>query len=77
MSERVILQDAERMYSLSQTESGNYVLAVVCGGVGMYEVRLGLTTEEAQSFERAGRSYLDELALRVCKNRGAFTDRLI
>ncbi len=71
-----ILRSDRLMYSLSETDRGGMTLAVVCGGIAMYTVELDLTEDEIHRFRREGESFVDGLALKVCKNWPGLEGRL-
>lgn len=56
--------------------TGAYFLDVVCGGVGMYVVRIRLTPEEIEDFKRNETS-LDGLARQVSYDPDRFAERLV
>jgi len=69
------LIDREQRYELVSDAEGNYFLEVLCGGVGMYEVRIELTEAQVARYHEAGREFLHELALRVRK--GGLRDQVV
>jgi len=42
-------------------------LEVICGGIAMYGVTVALSPEEAESFKREGKPFLDSLAYRIAR----------
>ena len=75
MSEEDVFVDQERMYRLFRNRLGEIGIAVLCGGIGMYEVKLLLNDEERREYEARGRRYLDDLARDVAKNLKKYDDR--
>lgn len=45
-------------YTLYKKQS-KYILSVLCGGVGMYEIEIELNKEEVDAFKENGESYID------------------
>lgn len=74
---RELLRNERLMYSLSETDRGELILSVICGGIGMYEARLILDPEERQSFKAEGESFLDNLASSIAKHPDRYQDRMI
>ena len=73
-----LIHDSSRMYLLRKTNGGTFVLDVVCGGVGMYEVSLPLNTEEVDRYLEEGKPYIDHLASLVTSNPNSeYSDRLM
>ena len=75
MHQKILLKDDRRMYSLLEDPSGSLHMEVIVGGVVMDEVRFGLNTDEALRFLAEGKEYLDDLALRVCRNPAQYRAR--
>lgn len=75
MSEEDIFVDRERMYRVFRNERGETGIAVLCGGIGMYEVKMLLNDEERRGYETEGRRYLDNLATDVAKNLKKYDER--
>ncbi len=75
MSEELIYRSQEWMYSFTKDAKNNYFLEVVCGGIAMEMVKVKLTSSEVLSYQEKGRKALDELAVRILKNRTSFADR--
>jgi hypothetical protein len=71
-----LIRDVDRMYKLFQDEN-ELVLAVVCGGVGMFEVKVVLNDIEKSKYEELGRPYLDNLAYDIGKNTSKYEERTI
>jgi hypothetical protein len=76
MTEKELFVDNEGWYSLLEDENG-LLLAVMCGGIAMYEMKIRLTAEEFASYRELGKSYLDELARSVAYSPDRFRDRSI
>ena len=73
--EEDIFVDQERMYRAFRNDCGEVGIAVLCGGIGVFEVKLLLNEEERQAYETSGRRYLDDLARDVAKNLKKYEDR--
>jgi hypothetical protein len=54
--------------------SGTHYLDVLCGGAGLYEVRIRLMPDEVKEAQDRW-DVLDSLALKVCRNPEAFSER--
>jgi hypothetical protein len=76
MTEKELLVDHERWYTLLEDENG-LLLAVVCGGVAMFEVRIRLTEGEAESYRKQGKPYLDDLARSVAYAPDRYRERWV
>lgn len=70
-----VLSSEHLMYTLYETAEGRLLLDVVCGGVGWYTAKLLLNEEEAQAFKDEGQFAVDRLALKVCREPSAYSDR--
>jgi hypothetical protein len=57
-------------------EHGEWVLTVLCGGVGMFERKLTLSKEEEAYVHDHGEYYVEKLATDVSKTPEAFGPRL-
>lgn len=64
----------EKGYDL-EPASGQLVLHVLCGGVGLYEVVVVLNEDERREFERRGEAFLDTLAKDVQRDPRQYSDR--
>lgn len=71
-----LIKNHERMYKLLQ-DSDDLILAVVCGGVGMFEMKVVLTDEEKSKYEELGSPYLDDLAYDIGRNTSKYEERAI
>lgn len=72
---REILRNADEMYALYDDEAGGLVISVVCGGIGMYQVRIRLTEEEKERFEAVGEDFLTSLARKIAYDDASYSDR--
>jgi hypothetical protein len=72
-----LLVDPKLMYALTQSPDGQMYLEVLAGGFAMENLVLPLCSEEVEDYQRLGKSALDELALRLVKQRPRFESRLI
>jgi hypothetical protein len=76
MPQKELFTDHDRWYSLAEDEDG-LLLAVVSGGVAMFEVRIRLSQDEADAYRQHGKSYLDELARTIAYSPSRYRDRWI
>ncbi|WP_353719196.1 hypothetical protein [Dyadobacter sp. 676] len=59
-------------YTFSEQAPGDYMLSVVCGGVGMYEFVIRLTPAQIADYEREGIPYIKRLAEQVRHDQAPF-----
>ncbi len=64
------------MYSLEHDDSG-FVLSILCGSLAMYEVKIKLTEEEIDTYEKQGKKFLDLLANEISHSPNRFRERWI
>lgn len=76
MNEENLLVDRQEMYRLFEYEGG-LGLGVLCGGVGMYEVKIRLTEAEEARYREEGRDFLADLSKLVRHKKEEFRDRWI
>lgn len=57
-----IINNEKYLYTLEENERGSLYLEVLCGGVGMYTVRIELNAEERAGYAEEGEEFLNELA---------------
>lgn len=62
-------------WKLYSKNDDNFVLSVLCGGIGMYEFKTTLTPEELSAYESLGTGALDKLAYEIMKNSERFSYR--
>jgi len=72
MSERVILQNDDQMFSLAEDDQENLVLSVICGGMATYEVVIPLTKDEVSSYHQEGKAFLERLVATIQRNPDSF-----
>ena len=72
-----ILSNTRQEYDLFEEQAGTLILSLLCGSIGLYEVRIRLSDAEVVSFRDEGESYLDRLVTQVRQNETAFSDRFI
>jgi hypothetical protein len=77
MKRKELLVDQKNMYALTIDENENYYIEVVCGGFAMENLIIQLSDEEMKEYESKGKSFLDDLAWRICKNKSKYEDRFI
>jgi hypothetical protein len=56
-----IIRSQDKMYILFEDDAG-YILSAMCGGIGMYEVKVRLNSDEAASYRTEGEGYVEALA---------------
>lgn len=61
-------------YSLFEN-NGKYLLDVLCGGVGMYQLKIWLNTSEKESYLKEGDSYIDRLSKSIQRNPNSYKER--
>jgi hypothetical protein len=72
-----ILRNQDKMYALLEDDVGCLVLSAMCGGVGMYEVKVQLTSDEIERYNDGGENYIAELAHAISTNTSKYNDRLV
>jgi len=72
-----IIVDHERMYSVTSDGEGQLFLEIVYGGFAMDILIMPLSREEVLEFEARGKPALDDLRLRVLKDRARFEARFV
>jgi hypothetical protein len=70
-----ISEDKKRMIRVLQTPDGTFILGVLCGGIGMYEVLVVLTKEEKEGFLLRGMDELVPLARKISYLPEDYRDR--
>ena len=63
-------------YTLYQDHHGQWIIEVLCGGIGMYLRRLKLNSEEIKTIEEWGEYYVEKIALDIAKHPARFKERL-
>jgi hypothetical protein len=63
-------------YTLYKDDNGQWIIDVLCGGVGMYLRRLKLNSEEIGMIEEWGDYYVEKIALEIAKQPERFKERL-
>ena len=71
-----VVESSPWKYTLYEAEDDRLVLSVVCGGVGLYEVRVPLTPADVEAYRLSGAAYLDNLCAEVAKDPKRFDDRI-
>lgn len=59
-------------YTFSEQQSGDYILSVVCGGVGLYDFVIRLTAAQVADYKREGIPYISRLAEQVRHDQTPF-----
>jgi len=72
-----IIKNQEQMYELLVDDKDDLFLEVVCGGVGMYLVRIRLTGSERELYRQRGAAYVDELARDIVRNEVRYRERML
>lgn len=68
----ILVKNDEWMFTLQVTENGEYIFETACGGIGMGEVRVRLTTEGIKRYEAKGEVFLRNLSHALCKESKHF-----
>lgn len=64
-------------YTLLQDDDGVYVLSVLCGSIGLYELEIKLNATETSKYLEKGLEYLEGLVKQVRNSPSSFQDRAI
>jgi hypothetical protein len=64
-------------FDLFEEPNGSLVISVLCGTVGLYEVRVRLNEDEIGRYQAEGVESLDDLATRIRKDESKFKSRMI
>ena len=68
----------KKRWSYVLYESGqNYILSVLCGTVGLYELRIQLNEEEVAMYKADGVGYIENLVKTIQAEPDNYTDRRI
>lgn len=62
-------------YILYKTESNKYILSVVCGTVGLFDIDVELSSDQVQKFENQGESFIDEVAAEIRYNPSKYSKK--
>ncbi len=73
---REVLRNQDKMFILLE-DDGNYVLSTMTGGLGMYEVKVQLTSEEIERYHDEGEEYIALLAYEIGREPGKYKDRIV
>lgn len=57
--------------------NNNYLLEVLCGGVGVYQIKIWLNDYEKECFLKQGSPYIDKLSKYIQSNPKSFKDRSV
>jgi hypothetical protein len=63
-------------YTLYKDHHGEWIIEMLCGGIGMYVRRLKLNSEEIGMIEEWGDYYVEKIALDLAKEPSRFVERL-
>jgi len=61
-------------YSFYEDSQGSYWIEVVCGTIGLYEVKIKLLPEEVQKYKTDIR-FLDDLAYKISRSPASYEKR--
>lgn len=64
-------------YTLFQDDDGIYVLSVLCGSVGLYELNIKLNAAETSEYLDKGLEYLEGLVKQIRNSPSSFQNRAI
>ncbi len=67
LMETTLFSNSQLMYTLMQAENGALILNATCGEVALYGVKVELTTDQVEQYHLEGQTYLDWLAIDICK----------
>lgn len=59
-------------YTFSEQHPGDYLLSVVCGGIGLYDFVIRLNASQISAYEREGIPYISRLAEQVRYDQAPF-----
>lgn len=71
-----LVDNEEQSFQLQSDESGP-IFSVLCGGIGLYEVRFRLSESEQAAYAARGLAYLSELANHVRRNEQDYRSRML
>lgn len=57
-----VLLKKDWKYTFFINDVGTYILTVICGMIGIYEIEHKLTPEEVEKYKTEGESFIDALA---------------
>jgi hypothetical protein len=64
-------------YTFSRNDTGELVLSVLCGSVGLFEIDIVLNHEETEQYNKNGETSIDQLAGRIRYNPNDWISRKI
>ena len=70
----IVLQE-DWFYTLKTENPETYILSVVCGSVGIYEITIQLDPEELKAFQLDGQPYIEKLANQIRSTPSLFLKR--
>ena len=71
-----LMRNMDHMYILYQNES-QLVIEVLCGGIGMFEVKVALDDDECEKYAEEGEGFLNSLAGDIARDHKKFANRTI
>ena len=76
MTDTILLEDLQR-YTFSKSSNDEYFLEVLCGSIGMYEVKFQLNEVEVDRYLKEGEKFINDLVWQVNRHQDQFKDRFI
>ncbi|WP_298901292.1 hypothetical protein [uncultured Psychroserpens sp.] len=73
----MIVFKEEWSYTLERTNSKSYILTVVCGSIGIYDIKISLNPEEIQNLINRGKPYILQLVRSIQESPYKYTHRQI
>lgn len=58
-------------------DNGEYIISVLCGSIGIFEINIQLNSEEKEWFLKRGAEYTDELAKQIQFSPQLYNNRKI
>ncbi|RRJ86694.1 hypothetical protein EG240_15855 [Paenimyroides tangerinum] len=72
MRKEIIKKDWD--YNFYKNED-KYILSVLCGTVGLFEINIQLSKDEISVYKEKGETYIDELAKSIQNSPSSFSNR--
>lgn len=64
-------------YTLEKTKPASFILTVVCGSIGIYEIKLELNFEEIKNFNNLGEPYIVQQVKKIQESPSKYAHRQI
>ena len=71
-----LIRNQEHMYSLYE-DGSRLIIEVLCGGIGMFEVKVVLDKDECDKYAEKGEIFLNTLASDIARDHKRYSDRII